>query len=332
MIQGKKIVEITRELIINKIGAFAIYNYYIDGLKIGVPMKSPFRKEKNPSFVVKQGPNSYYHKDYGAGEYNGTCIDLVKFLYNLSLSDAIKKIAKDFGLLENDVEYAIKLKEPVPQQEKIKKYDIIEVIPKPFGEEHLKYLSSFHISPDSLDIFPDVKVTAIKEWRLNRAKMPLKRKEASFAYIMKQGIKIYKPFGEKIEKFKSTIPFRTIMGLSNLENTKFGIITKSAKDSFVIGEHITKNICCVQGEDITSITDEDIEWINKNCKQVYLNFDGDYPGKKASLALTEKTGWKHINVPDEFVEKGIKDFADFTREYGPEALKEYFKSKIKELC
>ncbi len=332
MVQGKKLVEIDKELIINKIGAFAIYNYYIDGLKIGVPMKSPFRRESNPSFVVKQGPTSYYHKDYGAGEYNGTCIDLVVHLFSLSVGDAIKKIAHDFGLLEENVEYKVKLKEPVPQEEKKRKIpDVIEVIPKPFGKEHLEYLSSFHISPNSLDIFPDVKVTAIKEWRLNRATMPLKRNEPSFAYIMKEGIKIYKPFEDKLNKWKSTIPFRIIMGLQNLKDTRFGIITKSLKDAFVIGEHITKNVCCVQGEDITSITDGDIEWINGNCKQVYLNFDGDHPGKKASLALTQKTGWKHINVPDEFVEKGIKDFADFTREYGPQALKDYFKSKIKEL-
>lgn len=316
----------------SRVGAFSIYNHYIDGLKVGTPMLSPFRKEKTPSFIVKEGPNSYYHKDYGAGEYNGGCIDLVAHLFHLSLSDAIKKIAEDFGLTETGQQYSVVEKSPpinTPKKKKIP--DIIEVIPKPFGKEHLKYLSDFHISPNSLDIFPDVKVVAIKEWRLNRAKMPLKRNEASFAYIMKEGIKIYKPFGDKMDKWKSTIPFRIIMGLTNLENTEFGIITKSTKDAWVIGEHITKNVCCVQGEDISSITDENIEWINKNCKHVYLNFDGDHPGKKASLALTEKTGWSHINVPDPIVEKGIKDFADYTREYGPEALKAYFKSKIKEL-
>lgn len=330
-VQGKKVVEINKELIINQIGALSIYNYYITGLKIGIPMLSIFRKEKHPSFWVKESSNGYYHKDYGAPEFTGGPIDLVMQLFSLPFSDAIKKIAKDFGLLNNGVEYKVKIKEVVNTPKKKKIPDVIEVIPKPFGKEHLKYLQEFHISPNSLDIFPDVKVVAIKEWRLNRATQPLKRKEASFAYIMKEGVKIYKPFESKTNKWKSTIPFRVIMGLQNLKDTEFGIITKSLKDAYAIGEHITKNVCCVQGEDISSITDGDIEWINKNCKKVYLNFDGDYPGRKASLALTKKTGWKHINVPQIYVDSGTKDFADFTRLYGPEKLKEYFLSKIPEL-
>jgi len=333
MVTGKKKVEIDKKLILNKIGAFAVYNYYIPGLKIGVPMLSPFRKERNSSFIVREGPNSYYHKDYGAGEYNGTCFDLVSFLYSLSFPETLEKIARDFGLLDGDEECSIKIKElPKQPPKKTKIPDIIEVIPKPFGKEHLEYLQEFHISPNSLNIFPEVKVVAVKEWRLNRAKQGLKMNEVAFAYIMKgEGIKIYRPHAPKTEKWKSTISFKTIMGLSNLENTEFGIITKSLKDALVIGEHITKNVCCVQGEDISSIVEEDIAWINDNCKKVYLNFDGDHPGKKASWALTKKTGWKHINVPDPIVKLGIKDFADYCRVYGPEALKKYFKSKIKEL-
>lgn len=331
-IRGKKKIVINKELIISKIGAFAIYNKYLEGMKVGVPMLSPFRKEKHPSFVVKQSSNSYYHKDYGAQEYNGACINLVEQLFNLTFGEAIKKIAADFGLLEENVDIEVKIKElPKQQEKKTKIPDVIQVEAKKMGKEHLEYLSEFHISPNSLDIFPDVKVVAVKSWALNRAKMGLKTNEVAFAYVKGKYVKIYRPFAPKKDKFKSTLPFREIMGLSNLENKEFGIITKSCKDAWVIGEHITKNVCCVQGEDISSITDENIAWINKNCKTVYLNFDGDMPGKKNSLLITQKTGWRHINVPQMYVDNGTKDFADFTRLYGPEELKKYFFSKIPEL-
>lgn len=331
-VQGKKVVEINKELIISQIGSLSIYNYYITGLKIGVPMLSIFRKEKHPSFWVKESSNGYYHKDYGAPEFTGGPIDLVMQLFSLSFTEAIKKIAKDFGLSNNGVEYKVKIKEVVNTPKKKKIPDVIEVIPKPFGKEHLQYLQEFHISSNSLGIFKEVKVVAVDKWFLNRARMGLKRNEVCFAYIMEgKGIKLYRPYANKKDKWLSTISFREIMGLSNLENTEFGIISKSLKDCALIGQYITKNVCCVQGEDFSSFTEENIEWINKNCKQVYVNFDGDFPGKKASWSTTRKTGWKHINVPDHFVTEGYKDFSDLTRAYGPQLMIDHFKSKIKEL-
>lgn len=330
-ITGKKRIELTKELIINKIGAFAIYNYYINGLIIGKPILSPFRKEKNPSFVVKESKNGYYHKDYGALEFHGSCIDFVSQKFSLSFFEAIKKIAKDFGLLQDGQIIEITREEPIKTEKKRIIPDIIQVKAYPFKEQHLEYLSDFHISPTSLEIFKDVKVVAIKEWALNRLKMPLKRKEVAFAFVHSSGIKIYRPNANKLEKWKSTIPYRQMFGLQNLENTEFGIITKGNKDGWVIGEHITKNVCCVQGEDLSAITPENIKWINQNCKNVYLNFDSDPPGKRSSLAITKLTGWKHINVPDQYQEEGIKDFAELCRKYGPEVLKAYFRTKIKEL-
>ena len=54
----------------------------------------PFHNDRNPSFFVA---NDHYHC-YGCGEH-GDSIDLVSKLCNLSLLDAAKKLAADFGLM-----------------------------------------------------------------------------------------------------------------------------------------------------------------------------------------------------------------------------------------
>ena len=328
MVTGRKRIEINKELILNRIGPLAIYEYYIPGLKIGIPMLSPFRREKNSSFVVKQSDNGYYHKDYGALEFSGSCIKLVEQLFSLSFTEALEKIARDFGLLEGKQECVIKIKEVVPQEKKKKIPDIIEVIPKPFGKEHLQYLQEFHISPNSLDIFPEVKVVAVKEWRLNRLKMPLKLREVAFAYIVEgQGIKLYRPHANKMDKWMSTIPNRIILGLESLQPCETLIITKSVKEAAILHEYLKIPVIVVQSESISCFTEESITKINSLAKKVYCSFDIDEPGKRANWSVTNLTGWKHVNVNDQYLQEGIKDWGDLIKKYGPQPIIDHFKQK-----
>lgn len=328
MVTGKKKKEITKDWVLSKVGELDIYSFYIPSLKLDRKMMSPFRKESTASFAVWETKGGHYaHKDYGAPENRGGPFDFVSQLYGLTFRKALEKVAEDM-LGEGGVVLEKRGTGSLPKKKKIP--DVIQVEACKLSPAHLEYLQSYHLSPRSLNIFPEVKVVGVKKWALNRLLQPLGTKEVAFAYVHEKGVKIYRPFAKKEEKWKSTLPFRIVTGLSNLKGTEWGIITKGTKDAWVIGEHITKAVCCVQGEDLSAITEEDIAWVNANCKHVYLNFDNDAPGKKASLAITGMTGWKHINVPDQYLEEGITDFADFIKKYGPEALKAYFKSKIKE--
>ena len=66
----------------------------------------------------------------------------------------------------------------------------------------------------------------------------------------------------------------------------------------------------------------------KKGKEVWISYDSDPAGKKASIKITKEFGFKHINVPDNYWEEdGIKDWADVYNKYGSNPIIEHFKKK-----
>src|SRR3954470_18163056 len=91
-----------KELIESKLSEWDIYHMYLQDAKINVVMRSPFHKDNHPSFSI--GPsksNRLYWRDYSIDEKGGP-IDLVERMYGLTYTDALQKIAMDFGLLQKD--------------------------------------------------------------------------------------------------------------------------------------------------------------------------------------------------------------------------------------
>ncbi len=329
-ITGKK-RGVSKEYILSKIDEGDIYSFYLPKLVFNKRMLSPFRKEENASFVVWWRNKTYSHKDFGDERYKGRAFELVMQLFSLTYPQSLEKIASDFGLTDcQSAEY----KRIISENKGIKEEKppvIIQVKAKKFGTPHEKYLSEFHISPTSRFLFSDTKVVAVSQWAVNRLKMPLGGKEIAFAYVLskegKEYVKIYRPHAPKKEKWTSNIPFNFLHGLDNLKDCETGVITKGVKDAMLIWEHITKNVCCVQAEDPAAISQETIDYINANCKRVFVNFDGDAKGVASCQKITKQTGWGYINPPKKLLEQGITDFCDMSKALGIQAVIDFFKEK-----
>lgn len=331
MVQGKKKEEITRELIFSKIDAYDVYKFYMPWtFSLNYTCKNPFVTEKHPSFVIGNKFGEVTHKAFNS-PHRGDCINFVEDMFGIGYHDALRKIAGDFGITSSkSVEY----KAIIEQYEKpkgIKAPVIIQAKAKPFGEEHIKYLSEFHIAPSDLNFCKDTKCVAVKEWALNRSKMPLKKDEVAFAYNLKNErgnwLKIYRPHAGKEDKWKSSIPFIEMHGLDNMKGCDVGIITKSIKDGAFIAKYITKCVCVTQAEDYTAISEENKQFIQENCKNIYVSWDNDKKGVEACQAITKATGWGYINPPRHLIEKGVSDMSDMAKLLGPEAVIEFFKEK-----
>ena len=89
------------EAILSRISEYDIFRYYMphSDWTINRVTYSPFRHEKNPSFMIGNRLGYLMFIDYGNTSLRGDCFNFVQMLHHLpSTSDTLKKIDKDFGL------------------------------------------------------------------------------------------------------------------------------------------------------------------------------------------------------------------------------------------
>lgn len=289
---------------------------------IGKPFGSPFRRDDNPSFMIGIKNNKYYHCDFGDSRYCGGFIDFVRQKFNCDTYDALTIIAKDFGLGDRDVDRSIASRSEVQH---VKKETLIQVITKNFDRTELNYWKDYY--QDMTDL-KNENVHSVKSLWINRRKINISPTELVFAYDWEDGKywKIYRPYATTGLKWMSNTPNDYVDGLDNIRGCDKALLTKSKKDAMVIRKFF-RCTCGIQNESLGAINRFTAEWLKREAKDVYVNFDGDEPGKLNSNIVTGHYGWKHINVPDQYVKEGIKDFADLAKFRGLDTVINYFKSK-----
>lgn len=309
----------TKEQILQEIGPYNIYDYYIGPIDTNKAMLSPFRKERRPSFVVKSLPDGgMYHKDYGDDQYKGDCFSLVMQLFCLTFREALNKIEKDFkgggdGIKRVDKVTVVKPPPPSPPK-------TITPQVRKFRPQDLEYWQQYGITEQDLikeEIYSiDYYIMGDKTFWVGN--------ELCFGYKFDEGWKIYYP--ERTEwKWWSSVPNDVIEGWGNVVDFDFLIITKSRKDRMVLSK-ITKNVINAQNESRSLLT-ETHKNLFRYFKKVYIFFDADEPGVRACKKITDEMGWNYINTPKILLHKGIKDPAEWVKVEGYSPLQEFLKIK-----
>lgn len=315
---------ITLDLLFSKLTRYDIYRHYISTpFKIGVSFNSIFRRDPTPSMTVYEGKDGkLHHIDYGASEYKGGPVDLVMQLYQLTLRQAIEKIARDFQLIDGTDSYK-KITEAYKQPVINRKVQCkLQVTTKAWTEKDKEYWKEYGITLKDLK---DNSIYSIGELYVNRKRYPIKPGELAFVYHYPQGMKCYFPEREKGSKWLSSISTSVIEGMENLNGHPEVIITKATKDRILLSKLFPQlEFLSVQNESGSGLTDEVLEKLKG--KEIYINFDNDPPGKRASTIQTQRIGCKHINVPDIYAPQ-CKDFSDLYKYHGPEPIISQFRSK-----
>lgn len=322
--------QITLEMLYGKLDDFQMYRYYL-GIEfvVGQAFCNPFRKDHHPSCSIYLRDNGQLgFKDFADDSYRcGSGIGLVMILYNLTLSQAMEKVAKDFNIRSEDSqEYKQIVSAWIKPDIVAKPPAIIQVTTKKWTTADLQYWADYGINRDTLK---REEIYCVAEWFLNHQKQYIKPGEKCYAYKFPENkFKIYAPDRPKCLKFPaSNISCSTVEGLEKLNGHDKLLLTKSRKDrlslQFIFPD---MEILNTQNESSSSFTDDFIQRIRS--KIVYIGFDNDQAGKRASVAITKKFGYRHVNVPDSLYEKeGIKDFADWYKSYGKKPIIEHFKLK-----
>jgi hypothetical protein len=332
MIQGvRKAKEITINDVLSKISEYDIFMFYMPNKnwKVNTVTYSPFREERNPSFMIgtKNGYLSFI--DFGDTSRRGGCFDFVQMLYGLnSLRDVLLLIDRDFGLCISGKTNVGKYKRIVSdykQPEELgKRYSMIQVVTRKFTNEELAYWNQYHQDVDDLRAN---NIYSIKKVYLNKQLFTLKDTELRFGYFYDGHWKIYRPFGDKKSKWvPNNVPITAMDGLDDIKNCGIAIINKSKKD-YMVMKKVFPTCCAVQNEGMGCFSTENVDYIKKNSFLQVLSFDSDVTGVTNSQQITKVFDFDYCNVPKEYLAEGIKDWADLAKTHGLKVIEDYLKLK-----
>jgi hypothetical protein len=332
MIIGKKKEKsiLPSEAILKLISSYDIFKYYLAGRdwKVNQKTNSPFRKDEHPSFIIGSKGGELHFLDFADTQYRGNCFKFVQMLFHIEVfADVYRKIDNDFGLgiftKEITKDYKQIISQYVQPESLEKSYSLIQAITRKFRKEELEYWERYYQTINDLKAN---NIYSIKCLFLNRQKFCLPDEELRFGYLYEGGFwKLYRPFNNKKSKWVSNVPLATAYGLNNLNKEHNTLICKSLKD-YLVCRKVYDNVCHIQNESLAAFSHETIEYIKENSREVFYAGDSDRAGKEASYAITRAFGYKHINPVDRLLPE-IKDWADWARVEGLDAIKNHFIKK-----
>jgi DNA primase len=330
MITGRKKVKLTPDSILEKISDYDIYKMYMphQNWKINVVTYSPFRNEKNPSFIIGYRGGALRYCDFGDSSKKGGCFNFVMMLFNVNLNDALLMIDRDFDLgiisgssTKNYERIVSDYAQPTATS---KREYFIQVKTRKFTHEELAYWNAYYQDIDDLRAN---NVYSIDTVYLNKQKFPLKDSELRFGYLYEGHWKIYRPFADKKNKWMpNNVPITMMDGLDDIRDCDVAFINKSKKD-YMVMKKIFPCCCAVQNEGMGCFSEENVEYIKENSERQILSFDSDETGVKNSQLVTNKYGFEYCNVPRIYLDEGIKDWADLARIHGLKTIEKYLTQK-----
>lgn len=304
--------EIDKQWLLNRVSDEEIFEHYIGSVIHEKVFNSPLRLDNSPSasiYYSKSGQLRF--KDFGTGD-NFTAISFVQEMFDLSFSEALKKIATDFGLINDG--FSAQIVKSSSIIDKRKKKNLIQFQKKPFTKADLEYWNSYGISENTLKFFDVHSVTAY--W-LNRTRMPLGKNELCFCYYFPKTThcKIYKPLKKvKKEKWLSNVNNdEDIQGYwqCDIKNKKpeLLILTSSLKEVMLLYEFGIPAMA-IHGEN-SNFNSDFIRHLKKYCKNIKSLYDNDSAGLKAMNNLKELYSIEQIIMPQfECETLKVKDLSD----------------------
>jgi len=331
MIQGKIKTTLTPDAILNKISDYDIFMYYMPdkSWKLNQVTLSPFRKERNPSFLIGTRKGYISFIDFADTSLRGDCFTFVKLLYGYAkLDDVLRLIDKDFDLGITTGTSSDKHKEitsQYKQPEVVKRNSLIQVVTRKFTNRELEYWNEYHQSVDDLR---ENNIYAIKKVYLNKSLFYMKEEELVFGYLYEGGHwKIYRPFADKKSKWvPNYVPITAMDGKDDIKYCKMAFINKSKKD-YMVMKKVFPNSCAVQNEGLGCFSTENVEYMKRYSDIQILSFDSDITGVTNSQQITKLFDFGYCNVPKKYLKEGIKDWADLGKVHGLNAIEDYLKQK-----
>lgn len=316
---------VDRDAILEKVSDFNIFKFYYPELDLNRNTYSPFHKDKNESLRIfwSSKYNMFMFKDFGGSGLRGDVFVFVSKLTGLNYYETLVRIILDFNLDDYfNVKPDIKplLKPIIYSEEQIKSFikDSVQLQVKlsELCMADIAYWNQFGIKATTLkkyNVFPisyifinddiikaDINAYAYTEFKDNLVRY-----------------KIYQPLSKKM-KWLNNMVEGTLSGWSQMADSgNLLIIASSLKDAMCLHDLGYKNVIAPQTENYIH-KPHIIDILKSRFKQIYIFYDYDEPGIKASNKVCEMYNLKQLFTMD----NKLKDPSDFYREKDGELLKQ----------
>lgn len=340
MVKGRQVIVYEEETTLNpenifkKITAYDIYRFYTPfAFKLGRDYCSPLRRDRTPSFSIKQSKSTgnVYHIDYAHPEHplSGNCFQYVEGLFRCNFFEALDKINHDFQLglggqllLPNPAYKTIT--QGYEQPEKVTQYKRIDVFTRKMSDSEMRNFWDLRfINRDELN---KNYIFGIDRLLLNGQRILNPKNMLRFAYYFPKidKWKIYTPYADKRKgefKWISNLAIDVVECLNMLKPDKLALGSKSRKDRIILQKFIPETFSG-QNESEVAISPEDIEFIKAHSNRQVLFFDNDEQGVK-SCKFYNQYGLGYVNTP-----KGEpKDPDAYVLKYGLDGLEKFLKDR-----
>lgn len=289
----------------DKVSDYDIYSKYIPGFKINKLIKSPLRRDSHPSFSTYATNNSIRYRDFSNGE-NGNAVEFVRRLFKLStIAEAYKVIKEEF-------------KHYIPTTYKhFTETKNIGIVRQKFNQTDLDFWARYNITKQTLERY---EVFSIKHYLVNgEVKGTYTMENPMYAYKVYNRFKIYRPFADKLYKWRQNLSNWDMQGFAQLPKTGDTLyITKSLKDVMVMKELGYDAIAPPSESSIVPV--EIIDNLKERFNKIIILYDRDLAGMKTTREMFHKYKLPFYFIPKKY---GVKDISDFIEKFKYETTKTF---------
>lgn len=324
MVKGNKREHIItyKEVLQRTSGGYDIYMAY-EG-KVPKSMKSPWRKDNNPSFGFYQKDGIWCWRDI-AREEAGTAIEYVMNKFGLNFGDAMQKVLYDFGIGGSKVNI-----NPNPIKITWEKKEVelpvhISFTSQPFQRQHHEFWNCAGVQEVDCN---RMECWAVKDMSLKRKRFFIRPDEAAFAYYAPEEdkVKIYLPDRGKGERFWNSVSYFYLWNSRNIQQKVENLVVQKSVKDMIVTSMLTPNVIATQAEGVTIFNEETVRAISDMADNVFISYGSDEDGKTKSIKITKDFGWKWVNPPNKFL-PDANDFYLLAKLHGMKELEKLLKYK-----
>lgn len=320
------------EKLFEHVSSYDIFCFFIgDDIKVGEVILSPIRKDNRPTFIlfIPEDRDEVYFKDFAW--LGGNVFKFIKYFaiyqesINLSTySDIIRYIDEKMGigLFDNTT------KKPIRRRELSKSFyaskRVIKFKARDYTDRDLEYWNQYHIDEETLKFY---RVRSVHKLLNEKEEVTytVSRRTLTFAYIIYNKIKLYRPEDAPEFKWRNTCPGHYIQGLEQVKalqsNNKKLIITKSLKDVMVFYTFLRNEYDVIAPHSETYIfSDTMLKWIDTKYDEVVVIYDYDLAGVMGANRLIKRNKEKfraafistkriRINGKIQVIDKDVSDYS-----------------------
>lgn len=316
--------EITREYLrTHNVSDEDIFTYYGVSVVSG-SFRSPLRDERTPSCnFYRNLSGKLFYKDWGEPDHHFDAIDLVMFKFNINFPSALKRIAKDFGLIQRsgvEIEENEQERPILPQPDEIQKEPPrIRVKTRPWETRDYRFWGQWNFSQHTLDFFC---VKPLRQAWLNGNTCFLDQPggKPAYAYSLSNSsyrYKLYFPYSKSRRFLHSHGDI--LQGESQLAQSlkngvftnDFLVITKSLKDVMKLYDFRIPAVAPM-GE-TTPLSEQTFARISRHFGQLFSLYDLDNAGIKGMKRMRDEFNITPLWIPRFYKSK---DFTDIYADYG----------------